>query len=83
MRRMRAVAVAGLVGFAGLAGKCDGKDDELREYVGPNGDLYKWEVRITQAVCEIEGKIPTIPNSNRWCPSGYPPGVTPPPKYPP
>jgi hypothetical protein len=83
MKPMRVVAVVGLLAVAGLAGNCDGKDDELRAYLADSGALYKWEVEITKAVCRIEGTITTIPSSDRWCPSGYPPSITPPPKYPP
>jgi hypothetical protein len=96
MKPMRVAIVVGLVGVAGLAAGCGGgtgggtssgssietKDDDLRLYLGEHGKMYKWELDITNAVCQLEKHSAGIPDTDKYCPGGTPSG-TPPPKYPP
>ena len=80
MRRIRAVVVFGLVGVAGLATGC--KDQKLRDYLAKNGPMEVWEVKIQEAICQLEENTTGLQTSKRICPGG-PPSITPPPKYPP
>jgi hypothetical protein len=101
MTRKR-VAVAGVVGFTMLAVACQKSsnpppngptqgaagpvDQEVRDYLGINGDMYKWEVDLSKAVCNLEKYAQGVPlGGARYCPGhgDWPPSGTPPPKFPP
>lgn len=82
MNRMRVVVGVGLLGIVGLNG-CQTKDQELRTYLGDTGDLYKWETKISKAVCNLESKTGTTTGDVYCGTKPWPPSDTPPPKYPP
>jgi hypothetical protein len=80
MRRIRAVVVLGLVGVVGLATGC--KDEELRYYLGKDGRMYEWQLRVDKAICQLEKNTTGIPQGDKVCPEEDP-SITPPPSYPP
>lgn len=83
MKPKRWLAVAALCGVVGLTTGCP--DQEVRDYLGTaSGDkgLLHWEDRVQKAVCQLEEKATGLDPTLRICPGG-PPGLTPPPKYPP
>jgi hypothetical protein len=57
-------------------------DNDLRLYLGKDGRMYKWELDIVKAICQLEKHSSGIPDPDKYCPSGSPTG-TPPPSYPP
>jgi len=80
MKPSRWAFVVGVVGIVGLVTACT-EDKELRHYLGTNGRMYKWEVDVNKELCLLE-KYSTVPDDEKQC-VGEPPGITPPPAYPP
>ena len=80
MRRKRMLLWVGLAVAAGMAASCH--DDDVRAYLGENGEMYKWEVRISKAICNLETSTGTT-SGDVYCTGGHPPSDTPPPKFPP
>ena len=98
MKRNRVAVVVGLMGLVSLAANCKvdkgdkgdkgdaatNADESLRAYLAKNGPMDKWEVKIQEAICQLEKNIQGggLDPTKRVCPNG-PPSITPPPSYPP
>jgi hypothetical protein len=84
MKRKQALVVFGLMAVAGLATGCE--DKSVRDYLGKDGGqnaLYDWEVRVQNAVCQLEDSATTTLDSKQRLCAAAPRTVTPPPSYPP
>ena len=78
MRPNRWVIGAGLVGIVGLGTGC--RDNKVREYLGEDGPMYKWQSVVREELCLLE-RYSTVPDAERRCKE--PPSITQPPSYPP
>jgi hypothetical protein len=90
------MAALGLVGFTWLAVGCGSgsgpgptppsapQDQELRNYLADGGPMFRWEEKISKAVCNIENNMSGLPLTDSYCGGHpWPPSDTPPPKFPP
>lgn len=86
MNRKRLLSLVAVLGVVAVGTGCPGEDTSVRQYLGtgggPNG-LYAWEVKVQEAICQLEVNNPNgLDPVKQICPGG-PGGITPPPSYPP
>jgi hypothetical protein len=84
MNRKRWLTVIGALGAAGAMAAC--KDQSVRDYLGVSGQMYQWQKRVGEAICQLEVNNPNgLDPMKRICPNaeGGPGDKTSPPSYPP
>jgi hypothetical protein len=78
------LVILAAAGVTAALGEC--QDKQLREYLGPNGEMYKWQEQVGKALCQLEEKSTvTLDDNKRICPDGEggPNDKSSPPSYPP
>ena len=81
MTKARLLAAIGMMGL--LTGISGCADQDLRKYLGENGRLTKYLMKLDRAICQLEAKNPAGLNPmKRICPNGDGDPITTP-HYPP
>lgn len=69
MNWKRSLLGLGAAALATMATGC--ADDNVEDYLGPNGKLYQWQKAVVDAVCQLEEQNPNgLVREKQVCPDG-------------